>query len=133
MELFEWLGTFSKQHSLEGLLLTLFILNHLGLLDKWKPRKEENLSLELDHKIDSVNRMAMLAHSEHQEIKERVDKMEIAIGNHLEKEALEDIRLAKMESEQDHFRESVVEFKENQKAIFSMISEVKNMLIAGKG
>ena len=63
------------------------------------------------------------------ELKENLSILNGKIAAHLEKEALEDIHMAKMESEQDHFKESIVELKDNQKATFLMVSEIKNMLI----
>ena len=104
----EFLLKVFEKYGLPG-AITLFIFWDKFVYPKWKKSQGNYVSYkDLKLQIDKI-----------------VDKLEL----HLEKEAKEDILFATMKNEQDHFKEEVKEFKENQKAIFLMISEIKNLLI----
>lgn len=63
---------------------------------------------------------------------ETIEKMEIKLNGHLEKEQIEDIKMERLFTEHDHFKESLAKSEQNQQRIYDMISEIKNMIIAMK-
>ncbi len=72
-------------------------------------------------------------HFPSEEMNQKIEKLEKTLSGHLEKEAIKDIRIAKMEVEQDHFKERLTEFSADQKSMFALISEIKNFLIQNGG
>ena len=56
-------------------------------------------------------------------------KLDKTLVDHLNKEQEEDVRNAKMEVRIDNLQQIMVELKESREKIFSMISDIKNMMI----
>ena len=105
----------AKQYGMSG-IISLFIIWDKFIYPKWKKSQGNYVSYK-DLK-DQLERL-----------EGRISVHEVNLSTHLAKEAQEDIMLAKMQIEQDHFKEEFKDFKENQKAIFAMISDIKNILI----
>lgn len=58
--------------------------------------------------------------------------LEDKVSSHLEKEAMEDIRLAKMETDQVNLKEMVIELKESREKLFSMVADIKTFLMENR-
>lgn len=115
MDELKLLAELIKTQGLAGVLAAILVWDKL-IYPQWKKRNGSFVSYkEIDDKL--------LNHGM------RLIGMENKLGYHLERMAKDDIKMAKIETEHDHFKESMQDFKENQKAIFKMISEIKNMMI----
>ena len=122
--------------------ISLYIIKHWGIQgvlivyliwDKYQDKIEEK---NLKAKQCSGEWVSWQDVRESQQKIQGVENKMVALTekleDHLKEVALKDIRMAKMESEQDHLKENTVEIKENQKAMFSMIAEIKSYLIKDK-
>ena len=95
--------------------------------DRWQDRNtEKELENERKKRRSSGE---WISGQEFKRVSDDLMALTVKMNGHLEKEAVEDVKIAKMESEQDHFKENIVEIKENQKETFRLISEIKNMLV----
>ena len=95
--------------------------------DRWQDRNTEK-ELEDERKKRKASG-DWISGQDFKRVSDDLTALTVKMNGHLEKEALEDVKLAKMESEQDHFKENIVEIKENQKETFRLISEIKTMLV----
>ena len=116
-----------KHYGLNGIII-LFLM-----WEKWNDKKEEK---EIKQKQSSGEWVTWqdvkTSQDKIKELSDIVKMNSLIVDEHLKKEALEDIKIAKMENEQDHFKENIVEIKDNQKAIFTMIADIKSFLIKQK-
>ena len=111
----EFLLEAAKKYGMSG-IISLFIIWDKFIYPQWKKSQGNFVSYkDLKEQLEKLEG--------------KVSAYEVKLSAHLDKEAQEDIVLAKMQSEQDHFKEEFKDFKENQKAIFAMISDIKNILI----
>ena len=44
----------------------------------------------------------------------------------------QDVKMAKMETEQDYLKESIIEFRDNQKEMFKILTEMRSHIIKSK-
>ena len=67
------------------------------------------------------------------DLKKKLDFLEKIIQDHLEKEAQEDVRMAKMETTIEFNGKEIQESKEDIKNIFKILGEIKNLIIQIQG
>ena len=98
--------------------------------DKWNDRKE---SKKLDEKKKSGEYVSF---EEVRELKEDLRTLDGKFNSHIAEEAEKDARMIKVEMGHDHLKENIMdikshlqELKDNQKDIFRLVSETKNLMI----
>lgn len=122
-----WIGEFVKQNGLVGTLLLLFVLDKLKIIDKFnKKYRNKPISEDHPHRRAEDNEETIHYHR-----RDRDDFVELKklVQDHLAKEALEDIRMGVMESEQKNFKENLIETKEEISKIFEILGEIKTLMI----
>lgn len=67
--------------------------------------------------------------SENTGLRMRVASLENKLDHHLEKAAMESIRLERMEVETVNLKEIAIELKQSRQKLFDMISDIKSLLI----
>ena len=95
--------------------------------DRWQDRNTEK-ELEEERKKRKASG-DWISGQEFKRVSGDLTALTVRVNGHLEKEAEENVKIARMELEQDHFKENIVEIKDNQKEMFRLISEIKTMLV----
>ena len=123
-----------KHYGLPGIFL-LFLPSILHFAyNKWEDKKDTKESAdEKRRKIESGEWITYqdfkAANEKVEELRDQMDVMTGRINDHLEKEALEDIKMAKIEIKQDHSDDRMNKIELHVEKIFDMLGEIKTMLI----
>jgi hypothetical protein len=128
-------GTVAFVILVAGLVSITSCIRELAFLWKKYIKKSDSsnpLETRVKNLEDSTNRLTERDHAKERDYERRMESMEITLGEHLKKEQAEDIRIALMEQGMAHTAGDIKELKDNQGAIFKMISAIKDHLIPGK-
>lgn len=95
-ELLHWFTQFVKENGLVGTLLLLFVLDRINFLEKVK--KFMGKEIEVPHRRKDDDQLHY--HIRVKDTAKLLNEWMLKMEEHLKKEALEDIRMAKLEAEQ---------------------------------